>query len=389
MASPVIQIVSFRGETFEVIDVGRSGGRRITTTEFPQRDDPYTQDLGRTARRYKFRGFIADPDLAGKKSRLLRALETEGQAVLVHPTDGPLLARCESYEITETSTTLGVVEFSMSFVEDGIAPVAATPASSASATFGAQLRAAVAEGYEIRRQALVATDRVRRILSGNITEQCRALLGLAGQFTGADVTAYVDAVNATSDAASTLIDDTASEVEKWTAVFAASPSSADSRTIVDSLVDDVDDAAAAAALTGLSDQEQATADAVLDAQIMRALLALSYATEGTVAEDWTAADDAIAASNQLADACTALESYAWDADTLSSLADIRTTAALGILDEAASLPQLRTLDVPQPRTAWDLAMDLYGDATRAEEIVTRNGLSDPLWCAGSLQVLTR
>lgn len=385
---PTIQIATFRGNAFEVMDVSRSGGRRITTTEFPQRDTPYTQDLGRTARRYRMRFFIAEPDLAAKKARLIAALETEGAGLLNHPTEGPLTVRVESYDITESTSTLDMVEFSASFVEDGPTAPAATPATATASTFGANLRTAVKEAYAARREVLTVTDRVRRVLTGDIEDQAVAALGLIGQFTGTDTSDYVDAVRAIADGASTLWDDAESEVDAWTAVFESIPEPADQRLAAESFTDAVAVAVEYASESNLSDQEQATRDALQDAAVSRALSALSVATESSVEEDWTAADDAIVAAGLLSDLCDALEPYTFDSSTMDALADIRTSAAQGILDEAATLPQLRTLDVPQPRTAWDLAWALYADADRADEIIERNGISDPLRIMGSVRVLT-
>jgi len=385
---PTIQIATFRGHAFEVLDVSRSGGRRITTTEYPQRDIPFSQDLGRTARRYRFRFFIAEPDLAGKKSRLIAALESEGPGLLNHPTEGPLTVRVESYDITESTGMLDTVEFSASFVEDGPTAPAATPATATAATFGDNLRTAVKEAYAARREVLTVTDRVRRVLTGDLEDQCVAALGLIGQFTGTDTSAYSDAVRAVSDGASTLWDDAEGEVDAWTGVFQAIPESADQRTAAESFTDAVAVAVSYAAQANLSDQEQATRDALVDGAVARALSALSVATESSVDEDWTAADDAIAAASLLSDLCDAIEPYALDSETLAALADIRTSAAQGILDEAASLPQLRTLDVPSSRTTWDLALALYGDGTRADEILERNGIADPIRVMGAIRVLT-
>ena len=49
---------SFRGAQFEVDDVDASGGRRLVKHEYPLRDVPYAEDMGRKAREYSVKAFI-------------------------------------------------------------------------------------------------------------------------------------------------------------------------------------------------------------------------------------------------------------------------------------------------------------------------------------------
>jgi prophage DNA circulation protein len=46
------QPASFRGVIFHVETGGKSSGRRTVTHEYPKRDDPYAEDMGRVARHF-------------------------------------------------------------------------------------------------------------------------------------------------------------------------------------------------------------------------------------------------------------------------------------------------------------------------------------------------
>ena len=49
---------SFRGVPFFVESSDISAGRRTVTHQYPQRDEPFTEDLGRAAREYELSAFV-------------------------------------------------------------------------------------------------------------------------------------------------------------------------------------------------------------------------------------------------------------------------------------------------------------------------------------------
>ena len=72
---------SFRGARFEVDEVEASGGRRVVLHEYPLRDTPYSEDLGRRAREFSVRGYIIQGrtyDYASARADVLKALEAYG-----------------------------------------------------------------------------------------------------------------------------------------------------------------------------------------------------------------------------------------------------------------------------------------------------------------------
>ena len=84
---------SFRGVPFAVQASDAGIGRRIALHQYPGRDDPWAEDIGRQARRWRFRGFIVDSDVvfAGgpiqlQRTLLIAAFEAKGSGLLTHPT---------------------------------------------------------------------------------------------------------------------------------------------------------------------------------------------------------------------------------------------------------------------------------------------------------------
>lgn len=114
-----LRTASFRGVEFKYDVIGRAGGRRINPNEFPYRDEPYTEDLGRRMRRFSVTGYVIGPDFLDQRDDLIDALEAEGPATLVHPTGGEFLVNSGDFTSVERRERGRVVEFEMQFVEAG------------------------------------------------------------------------------------------------------------------------------------------------------------------------------------------------------------------------------------------------------------------------------
>jgi prophage DNA circulation protein len=135
----------FRDCRFHVETAVRESGRRIVPHEFPKRDVPYAEDMGRRQREFTVRGYIIvyPRDMQGPglelyaknylpaRDRLIAALETEGPAVLQLPLLGMLEVACTRYRVTEESRVGGYCVFDMSFTEYGKAPATGERSSAA------------------------------------------------------------------------------------------------------------------------------------------------------------------------------------------------------------------------------------------------------------------
>lgn len=113
---------SFRGVPFHVDAAGRAGGRRNHVFEFPKRDTPYTEDLGRRARKFPATAYLIGEDYAQRRDQLVAALEREGPGLLVHYTFGTHNVCVESYSVIERRDRGRFCEVEMQFVEAGQSP---------------------------------------------------------------------------------------------------------------------------------------------------------------------------------------------------------------------------------------------------------------------------
>jgi prophage DNA circulation protein len=106
----------------------------VEVHEYPQRDTPWAEDLGRAARNISFDGFVVGSDYVAQANRLIAALEEEGAGALVHPWFGDMEVALRDPARVTFSNQLGMARISMSFVEAGELsfPLAGTATPSAS-----------------------------------------------------------------------------------------------------------------------------------------------------------------------------------------------------------------------------------------------------------------
>lgn len=115
-----LQPASFRGVPFKVSEDEATVGRRVNTQEFPLRDIPYTQDMGRKARRYSISAYVIGNDFMAQRDRLLTALEQRGSGTLIHPFYGTLTVNVDGeIKPRHSRENGGMCEIPLQFVEAG------------------------------------------------------------------------------------------------------------------------------------------------------------------------------------------------------------------------------------------------------------------------------
>jgi DNA circularisation protein N-terminus len=191
---------TFKGVPFYVEQQGRSSGRRVVTFEYPKRDIPYVEDMGRHAIRYQMTGYLIqapgnpsgvqagqinyrgpmprDYDIA--RDMLESALMAPGPGVLEDPYDPALawtgyegkqvLFYCERYSIIEQRERGGFCQIEMSFVEAGIPGNSVTDQYTAAAVQQVVARTLEAAAAQLNNQQtfIQNTDDVQAIHSGII-----------------------------------------------------------------------------------------------------------------------------------------------------------------------------------------------------------------------------
>lgn len=111
---------SFRGVPFSVEDDESSFGRRVQVHEYPNRDKPFTEDLGRATRRITINAYIVGDEYADQRDKLITAIETAGPGTLVHPFYGEMQGSVDGQvRVIHSSSEGRMCRVSFQFVESG------------------------------------------------------------------------------------------------------------------------------------------------------------------------------------------------------------------------------------------------------------------------------
>lgn len=383
----------FREARFQ-IRAGMLGfGRRAELHEYPLRDTPYAEDLGRQGRDYELEVFVVGPDYMQARDDLIDALEKPGPGTLIHPTLGSLQVVAISARLRESTHEGGMAIFSLRFVEAG-AP--ALPDQIADT------------------QGLVsaASDAAEAAVSGDFSEEF-TVDGFANFVADEAQTLTVD-ILATIEDLSSLIPTTPetltqfqkdfSDISNAVASLIRQPANLASEIIgiVRSFSDiatrpvnalklyrvlfDIEVGAKPVVGATPARQQQAANQSSLFALVRQA--AIIGAVDSSAAIDYESSAQAIAARDELAvrldDEMLAVADTSYRA-----LSHLRMSLVRDLMERGARLPNLIRIENLMTQPALVIAQRIYGDASRADEIVTRNQIRHPGFVPGgqTLEVL--
>ncbi len=117
--SEQLQPASFRGVPFEVEASGITVGRRTVVHEYPQRDRPYVEDMGRATRNITLQCFVVGSDYLEQAQALMHELEEPGPGTLIHPWLGEMEVTITSVSELQFDQGLGVASVTITAIEAG------------------------------------------------------------------------------------------------------------------------------------------------------------------------------------------------------------------------------------------------------------------------------
>ncbi|EEG08224.1 DNA circularization protein [Pseudogulbenkiania ferrooxidans] len=95
MAETPLRPASFKGVGFRVAETDMEVGRRTVLHEYPYRDVPFGEDMGRAARGFTVSAIFIGPSARDDSDRLIDVLEAKGAGTLVHPWRGTQFVQLE------------------------------------------------------------------------------------------------------------------------------------------------------------------------------------------------------------------------------------------------------------------------------------------------------
>lgn len=384
---------SFRGAPFFVDVAERGGGRRTVVHEFPLRDDPFVEDLGRRARTFRVDGYVVGDDYLAQRDALLAALEDEaGAGALVHPYYGDKRVICMSVSVRESRAEGGMATFAIEFAEtpnqapvpaevvDAAEQVAAT-ADNANAAVDAEL----VERYDTQNLPAFALESAQEALikaSVALDEKLAPVVSATQEL--AELTSQLFQVTSTAAA---LVRAPADAIGDFRAAIAGlvETAAASPRAVMDALIDAylVDLGVLVQATTATRARARENQVALIGA--LRRVMAIGAARLAPRVA-YESIDEALAARDQVAEL---LEEQAAEAGDTAypALVDLRSQVLRAVPgDRTFASVVTVTRRVPVPSLL--LAYQLHGHVDLEADILARNGIRHPGFVAGDIKALS-
>ena len=409
-----LQSASFRNVPFKVRGGGGQAGRRNAVHEYPFRDIPWVEDLGRQSRKIQIVGFVVGDDVIAQRAKMIDAVEAPGDGELVHPTLGRIKVSVIGFD-WEESEQGRVFAYRFQFVRqgqrvypsstsDGAAAVpkaASSTSAAAAAAFvkktQAPLLAGAKQSDEVAQQASAWAAQALRIgndatslikLAVTLPGSYGRLLGLASGVTVGEIVpatanltpqglvAAAAAARASVASACSALVSAASQIGSGnTAPFtdAVQVLAKAVLTVSSTPGDALRGLSSLAAFTPVSGSDATAVTRGASADLFRRAAAGALAIAGSEYQPQSS-DDAAAVRGQVLavldrEITTAGDQF--EDDVFTSLRAMRAQAVLDLNSRGASLPNLVTVSVASSLPALALAQRLYRDSTRSDELVAR------------------
>lgn len=393
---------SFRGVSFLIPQASVPIGMKGQLHEFPQRDEPYFEQLGKQSQVHRVVCWIIGDDCFERRDKFLEALQTPGAGELVHPWLGRMQVKVGEGELSHNFKSGGMAEFEVTFYPDTPLKFPAAKVNSQQQVVKASdslLDSALARYKSAMAkvdQARLGLARLRNSLSGVYTVIQQQFSTIIGAFT--NLTGFVQSLMNAPDSLSSLFSSYFSEFSVDD--YLGDDSGSSYRNTVATATQQTE---AVASINTVSDSggvdaaaaSQATANLVQDALLVQVALIISempvasqpvstatvasveqQAVQPIVRPEVPVAEDVIELRDNLNEAIFQASLKA-DPEHYMVLNTLRQTIVKHLTAVAESGVRLVEITPPETLSALVLAYRRFGDATRESEVVQRNRLRHP------------
>lgn len=386
---------SFRGVEFHVDASELEFGRRVQLHEFPLRDRPYAQDLGRRARMVAVEGYVIGADYMNRRNALVQALEAKGDGPLVHPYLGELRVSALTCRLGESAAEGGMARFQIEFAESGDAEFAVTPNTGAAVRATADAASEAAAGSFRARHSLAGRP---QFVANAATSMLETALGRV-QALSRQVQGAADRVAGLNRQVEAVLRDATTIV--YAPATAAQAVASSVRSLLRNVTQSPRDVVAAARSffsfgtlwpaiapsTGSRRQQ-----AVNQAEMVRLVVvtALSEAARASTTLQFDSFQEAIALRDELAEVMDSVMLDGADDATYDALRALRAAVVRDISARGGDLARLVAWTPRATMPALLAAQAIYADGSQAEELLLRNRIRHPLFLTGgrALEVLS-
>lgn len=389
---------------FFVETTGAQIGRNTQVHEYPLRDRPYVEDLGRKARRFAINAYVIGADYMAARDALIGEIEAGGSKTLVHPYLGEMkvtVVECDGPN--ESTREGGMARFAITVIESGdrTFPSATedtqlTVAEKAEAATEASIDAFTPDFSAIHMPSFVSTSAVDKIrgFADTLRSITRTVTTIPSK-----VTDFIGALSDLSGAASNLILAPHTLATRVHAIFeqlgeivAAPVSAIDITRQLFRFGDDdppvpnpttparVQQASNQAAFNGLIQRA-----AAMTAARVSATLPVGDAAQADITTQITvqrpvrfrSLEDVIGLRDELVAVLDAQAEIASTDALYYAVVDVRTAMVEDLQTRGAQLARIVRVNLLESWPAIVLSYEQYEDTAQSADIVARNAIRDP------------
>lgn len=392
---------SYKSAPFYFAKDEEDGGRGIVVHVFPNRDDPFNEDLGQNPRHYGGHAYVHGDDADAKAAALIAACTSPGPGPLVVPLFGPVPVRCLTFRRRQDKDKLGFVAFEVRFVREGASTALVSIGSLANAAYGAADALSQAAGANFASSIIVNNqpDFVVAAAADGVATAA-AVLDTARTDNAVDPAASSTLRDQLSDlvtSASTVISNDGTDPAAVAAIGSSVVQAA--RDLGDAMAPTT----AAAVMASITDafpppgtiiylspsQAMEAANAAAAARLAR-LAALTAFADALIARSYPDRPSGITARAQAsARFQSELEQCAGaaDADLYIAIQNLRNAVIDYLTTLINDLKPVVTAILADTLPSLVLAWRLYADPTRGDELVARNQVRHPSFMPLEFQAL--
>lgn len=369
---------SFKGVTFEAMEISSEHGRRGAEGEFVFGEDTGYVDMGRKIRRYNVSARFPTNDHLEESQALVAACESYGPGTLIHPTWGAINVGCSSIKITDNPLEqIGYTTAELTFVE---ANLLGAGLSIGVSLFGFDFSfslSAIQSSFEQNYQPSKSTFRSSPVVLGTTAEALSQLKFEFAKVVGVNGTlAQYQTLSDFDDviADTTALKNSTTAMEALIAGFAAIANNADASKKYEAYRTVVNWAARSSSLDGIGKTSQ---DAVYAATRLVGVTQMTSAALGVIPATLTEALTQYDQIVSVIDGEIAIALSSCDTALHVALRQLASDVKPVLLNRAYNLPVLVTYDLKRGTHSLVAAYELFGDAKRFSEIEMRNPYNAP------------
>lgn len=370
---------SFRGAKFFTSNAYAGGGRRVNTKNFPEKDDPEFQDMGRAVRTFSITAYVMGDTAFKDRDALIKAIETRGPGTLVHPYRGSMQAIGKSYSISESEAEARYIQISMEFEAVNAAVTKAVKDTKAEVfrrkmSLLEKIGAWFEKAYNATRKPVNALEKAQ----GTI-DSCLSVVSMAKKVTSVS-DEFTRSLRQISGRTDVLLLNSKIMAQDFTTLINFGTD--ETNFVPAFLLPDVarQQRREMAGLNAQNAVPLSSNPGELDNAIQRMnqLNALAAQTGLLALIDFNSPEEAIATEQQLiADFDAVLANITPTDDLYSAIRGTLAAVHADLAARAIDLPRLADLVITDQRNALELNQEVYGSLDQFDEVIALNGIIHP------------